>query len=87
MYKNGTVLVISPLISLMKAQVHAMTQINVPACMLGTAQPDPNILSRIQKGEFNLIYASPEHLQKGKGKALLDILKNRLILIAVDGML
>ena len=79
------ILVITPLIALMEAQVRSCEKANIPACLVGRAQPDPNILLRIQNGEFNIIYSSPEYLQYENGKKLLDILKNRLILIAADG--
>lgn len=84
-YKNGLVLVISPLIALMEAQVFDLTKAGIPACLVGTAQPDPNILSRIQMGQFNIIYSSPEYLHGDYGKKLLDVLKNRLLLVAIDG--
>lgn len=76
---------IAPLISLMQAQVFDLTKANIPACLVGSAQPDKNILARIQKGEFNLIYCCPEYLQGGHGREFLDILKNRLLMVAVDG--
>lgn len=79
------VLVISPLIALMDAQLFHLNEVGISACLVGTAQPDLNILSRIHNGEFKIIYSSPEYLQYSGGKKLLDILKNRLILIAIDG--
>lgn len=81
------VLVISPLIALMKAQVIYLNEAKIPACLVGTAQEDRNILSRIQMGEFNIVYSSPEYLVQGAyGSELLNILKNRLLLVAIDGM-
>lgn len=79
------VLVISPLIALMDAQLFYLKEAGIPACLVGTAQSDVNILSRIDQGEFKIIYSSPEYIQGSKGKKLLDILKNRLTLVAVDG--
>lgn len=79
------VLVISPLIALMQAQVFEMNRANIPACLVGSAQLDPHIMARIENGEFNIIYSSPEFLQYGQGKLLLNILKNRLVLVAIDG--
>lgn len=79
------VLVVSPLIALMQAQVFDLNRANIPACLVGSAQPDPHILSRIHNGEFYIIYSSPEYLNGSFGKELLEILKNRLILIAIDG--
>lgn len=84
-YKNGMVLVISPLISLMQAQVLTLNDLQIPACLVGSAQDDQCILLRIQKGEFNVIYSSPEYLQGQQGIQMLHSLKNRLTLIAIDG--
>ncbi|XP_031625026.1 Werner syndrome ATP-dependent helicase-like [Contarinia nasturtii] len=83
-YKNAIVLVISPLIALMEAQVMALNEAQIKACLVGTAQLDANILSRIENGEFNIIYSSPEYLQGHQGMLMLNVLKNRLLLIAVD---
>lgn len=79
------VLVISPLIALMRAQVLDLKKAGIPACLVGTAQKDKHILTRIQRREFNIIYCSPEYLLGGHGKQLLNILKNSLILVAIDG--
>lgn len=81
------VLVVSPLIALMQAQVFDLMKAGIPACLVGSAQPDPNILARIENGEFNIIYSSPEFLQRSQGELLLNILKNRLVLVAIDGKL
>lgn len=84
-YKNGMVLVVSPLISLMTAQVYALTQAKIKACLVGTAQTDKGILLRIERGEFQIIYSSPEYLQTANGHRLLHFLNGRLTLIAIDG--
>lgn len=84
-FKQKMVLVVCPLISLMRAQVIALEQLNIKACLVGTAQNDPNILSRIQNGEFRIIYSSPEFLQGNNGSTMLHLLKDRLTLIAIDG--
>lgn len=86
-YKRSTVLVISPLIALMEAQVMSLNNANIPACLVGSAQPDKQIISRIKNGqqEYRLIYSSPEFLQGYQGKTLLHALKDRLTLIAIDG--
>lgn len=81
----GFVLVVSPLIALMEDQVAAMTEANIKACLVGSAQTDRNILKRIEKGEFNIVYSSPEYLQLQQGMKMLQIMKNRLTLIAIDG--
>lgn len=68
----------------MGAQVSELTEAGIPACFVGSAQPDPNILSRIRKGEF-ILYSSPEFLQTTNGKQMLDILQKRLLLVAIGG--
>lgn len=83
-YSKGMVLVISPLIALMQAQVFDLNRSNIRACLVGSAQQDPFILTRIDNGEFNIIYSSPEFLQLVNGKKLLNILQNRLLLVAID---
>lgn len=45
-YMKRMALVVSPLIALMEAQVLALTSKGISACMVGSAQPDPNILKR-----------------------------------------
>lgn len=84
-FKNGIVLVISPLIALMEAQVLTLNRASIKACLVGTAQTDKHIHMRINRGEFNIIYSSPEFLQTRQGQKMLLSLKNRLILVAVDG--
>lgn len=84
-YKNGIVLVICPLISLMQAQVIALEKLKIKACYTGSAQSDQSITSRIERGEFTVVYSTPEFLQGYQGKRMLHALNNRLTLIAIDG--
>ncbi len=77
-------LVISPLISLMQAQVFDLGKVGISACLVGSAQKDPRILDRIAAGEFKIVYSSPEYLQSSKGDKLLSIVQGRLALVAVD---
>lgn len=81
---KGMTLVVSPLIALMEAQVLALTSMGISACLVGSAQPDPNILKRINDGEFNIVYCSPEYLQYNNGRTLLYYLREKLTLIAID---
>lgn len=69
----------------MEAQIIDLDKAEVPSCLVGSAQQDKKILSRIRKGEFNLVYCSPEYLQGGYGQDLINIVKNRLIMVAIDG--
>lgn len=86
-FKNGMILVICPLKSLMQAQVMLLTEAKIKACYVGSAQSDKQIYSRIENGEFNIIYSSPELIQTHNGKRMLESLVGRLMLIAVDGKL
>lgn len=83
-FTNSMALVISPLIALMEAQVVTLNEAGIAACLVGSAQEDKNILKRINNDEFTIIYSSPEYLQSEYGKNMLNSLKGRLILIAID---
>ena len=81
---EGTALVISPLIALMKDQVDAMTELGVRATFLNSSlESDERLrrVSRLRRGEFELVYAAPEGLEASVGAALSGV---RLSLIAVD---
>jgi ATP-dependent DNA helicase RecQ len=81
----GITLVISPLIALMKDQVDSLSVFEVPAIsvhsLMGIGEQE-EALSKIEKGSYKLIYASPERLRSGP---FLKALKKRPIsLVAVD---
>ena len=82
--KGSLTLVVSPLISLMKDQVDALTEIGMRATYLNSSL-DPAERSRraarLRAGEFELLYAAPEGIDASVGQ-LLDSLE--LELIAVD---
>ena len=82
---EGTALVLSPLIALMKDQVDALTAIGVPAARITSADPPEEqeaALRRLAAGELDLVYAAPERLRSGR---FLDALvRARLSLVAVD---
>lgn len=83
-YTQSIVLVISPLIALMEDQVSDLTNLNIPACLVGSTQPDTNIVERICDGEFQLVYSSPEFLQLDIGREMLSGLAGKLTLVAID---
>jgi ATP-dependent DNA helicase RecQ len=61
----GLAVVVSPLISLMKDQVDALTECGAPAaCLNSTLSADERreIGTRIRKGELKLLYVAPERL-------------------------
>ncbi|SPE26530.1 ATP-dependent DNA helicase RecQ [Burkholderiales bacterium] len=81
---GGVALVVSPLISLMKDQVDAMGQVGIRATFLNSSI-DPaewsRRASRLQAGEFELLYAAPEGIDASVGRLLESL---DLKLIAVD---
>ncbi|MBN1518007.1 DNA helicase RecQ [Candidatus Sumerlaeota bacterium] len=82
---DGTTLVISPLIALMKDQVDALTQCGVPAGRLDSSQ-DWNerraTLEQLRNGALKLLYVSPERLlSDGFAEILREL---RPAMIAVD---
>lgn len=64
--QHGLTLVISPLISLMKDQVDALTSLGVEAAYINSSQDTAEvnrILRRAQAGEIKLLYVAPERLE------------------------
>ncbi len=69
----GTVLVLSPLISLMKDQVDALRQLGFEAAEINSSLPRAERrrrLERLRRGEYELVYLAPEALAGGVRKAL-----------------
>jgi len=61
----GMTLIISPLISLMKDQVNALTQSGIPAAFINSSLTERQIalaLEKAQSGAYKLIYIAPERL-------------------------
>ncbi|MGH9837035.1 MAG: RecQ family ATP-dependent DNA helicase, partial [Blastocatellia bacterium] len=64
---EGTTLVISPLIALMKDQVDALRRIDVRAAYLAssqTARERRDVLQDVRAGQVDLLYVSPERLRE-----------------------
>jgi ATP-dependent DNA helicase RecQ len=62
---NGTVLVLSPLISLMKDQVDALERLGFRAALFNSTLDDlerTQILRQLRRGELELLYVAPEAL-------------------------
>src|SRR5919199_4224097 len=62
---GGTVLVISPLISLMKDQVDALERLGFRAAVINSTLAEPERwerLQRLQRGGLELLYLAPEGL-------------------------
>ncbi|MDU7110968.1 MAG: RecQ family ATP-dependent DNA helicase [Clostridium perfringens] len=82
---KGTTLVISPLISLMKDQVDNLNSLGINAAYISGGndfEEVKNIIRKFIKGEFKLLYVSPERLEN---KYFLDnIDKANITQIVVD---
>ena len=77
--------VISPLISLMKDQVDALTRRGLPATFVNSSLPSSQVadrLARVQRGEFKLLYVAPERFDFGSTAERLKDLG--VSLLAVD---
>jgi ATP-dependent DNA helicase RecQ len=84
LYLNGTAIVVSPLIALMKDQVESLKANGVPAAALNSSQTEDEratIRQQCLLGNIKLLYISPEGLL-----AELDTLLSRMTvsLIAID---
>ncbi len=81
----GLTVVISPLISLMKDQVDALTARGLPATYLNSTLSSGEIsarMRRVQRGEIKLLYVAPERIDVG---GLADRLRDLgVALLAVD---
>jgi ATP-dependent DNA helicase RecQ len=63
---SGTTLVVSPLIALMKDQVDALSELGIRATFLNstlTVEDRRDRVSRLRRGEYELVYAAPEGLE------------------------
>ncbi|MCI9578635.1 MAG: DNA helicase RecQ [Oscillibacter sp.] len=81
----GLTLVLSPLISLMKDQVAALSQAGIPAACINSsldAEEYREVYRRIRRGDCKLLYIAPERLQAEGFRRLLEELP--VSLVAVD---
>ena len=87
LHLNQVAIVVSPLISLMQDQV---AQLNARsdrtlAVFLGSAQNDPTLENRALRGEFPLIYVTPEKMNTSFPSQMVSSgLSKRICLLAVD---
>jgi ATP-dependent DNA helicase RecQ len=80
----GTVLVVSPLISLMKDQVDALTRYGFRATVLNSSidfETRRDRLRRMRAGEYELVYVAPEGLEGSLRTMIADM---RISLVVVD---
>jgi ATP-dependent DNA helicase RecQ len=83
--RDGTALVVSPLIALMQDQVDALRQLGVRAAFLNSsldAQAAAAVERALLGGELDLLYVAPERLLTGRFLSLLE--RSRVALFAID---
>lgn len=83
--RNGTAIVISPLIALMQDQVIALQQTGVRAEFINSTlsyEESERIQDELLSGELNLLYMSPERLLQQQTFKLLH--KSKISLFAID---
>ena len=83
--REGTGLIVSPLIALMQDQVAALHELGIDAEFLNSSQTSAeqhDVVERLQQGSLKLLYVAPERLASNGTRALLS--KARLSLIAID---
>src|SRR5580658_606224 len=83
--RNGTGVVISPLIALMQDQVDALRALGVRAGFLNSTQDAAQrreVESDFLAGELDLLYLAPERLRTESALRLLD--RGRIALFAID---
>ncbi|MGB5576833.1 MAG: DNA helicase RecQ [Woeseiaceae bacterium] len=85
MLKEGTGLVVSPLIALMQDQVTALRELGIAAEFLNSSQsPDESreVMARLRQGALQLLYVAPERLVTAHTKSMLRDIP--LSIIAID---
>ena len=82
---DGITLVISPLISLMKDQVDALTEQGVPATFINSSlsmEESDARFAAIAQGRCRIVYVAPERLEAGYFQHILN--RVRIAMVAVD---
>jgi ATP-dependent DNA helicase RecQ len=81
--RNGTALVVSPLIALMHDQIRSADAIGIRAASLTSADSDrEQTIARFRNGELDLLYVAPERATLDGFRRLVD--RVDLALIAID---
>lgn len=83
--RQGTGIVVSPLIALMQDQVDALREAGVAAAYLNSslgAEAQRKVESQLLAGELNLLYVAPERLLTGRFLSLLE--QTEVALFAID---
>ncbi|KAJ3682940.1 hypothetical protein LUZ60_013167 [Juncus effusus] len=79
-----TAVIVSPLLSLMQDQVMSLKQNGIRADYLGSTQTNHNVSSNAEKGEFDILYMTPEKACALPSKFWTNLLNAGICLLAVD---
>lgn len=82
--QNGLTVVVSPLISLMKDQVDALTTIGIKAAMINSSMSAGEIavvIENIRQGTIKILYVAPERLSLASFESFLKTLEINLFAI------
>jgi ATP-dependent DNA helicase RecQ len=85
MLREGTGLIVSPLIALMQDQVSALHELGIAAEFLNSSQSSDEarqVMSKLRQGRLQLLYVAPERLVTEHTRSLLSDI--RLSIIAID---
>jgi ATP-dependent DNA helicase RecQ len=83
--RDGTAIVVSPLIALMQDQVEALRQLGVRAAFLNSSQDAADAAAterELLEGTLDLVYVAPERLLTSRFLSLLD--RTTIALFAID---
>jgi superfamily II DNA helicase RecQ len=82
--QKHVVLVVSPLVSLMQDQVMKLDQCGISSTFLGSSQTDHTTEDRVLRGEFRIVYVTPEKVEIWGDKLSEIHRQHGISLIAVD---
>ena len=83
--REGTGIVISPLIALMQDQASALQQLGIHAAFLNSTQSigeQEDIAAQLQRGDLDILYIAPERINQTQTRSFLR--QCRISLIAID---
>ena len=84
-YEDKTVIVVSPLISLMEDQVLSLKSNGISAALMGSAQTrTAEVLRELEDGEISVLYVTPEYITENSQGLTKRLPVSMITCIAVD---
>ncbi|MEO1616776.1 MAG: RecQ family ATP-dependent DNA helicase [Planctomycetota bacterium] len=83
--REGTTIVVSPLIALMKDQVDSLRQLDINARLINSTlhpREQEDVMEEMARGDLDMVYVAPERLRNGRFLEMLG--KSKISLLAVD---